>query len=196
MNWLDRAIDWVSPQSGLQRARCRSVSQALLAYEGVRSERRQGGWNTSGTSGNAEIGPRLGKLRDNGRDFTRNNPYGRRAPRDFAKRVVGTGIGGRAATGYESIDAVINERWAQFSRRCMSDRRIVLGAAQKLMVSSAFTSGDVLIRRWVRRPEDGLAVPLQLQILESDYLDHSKTQSTPTGYIIQGVDFSHIGEIR
>jgi lambda family phage portal protein len=69
-----------------------------------------------------------------------------------------------------------------------------------LIVSSCYESGEVLVRLWDRRLEDNLAVPLQIQILEPDYLDDTKTMivnsnGVVSGYIIQGIQFDPIGHI-
>jgi lambda family phage portal protein len=55
-------------------------------------------------------------------------------------------------------------------------------------------SGEVLIRRRWRYLTDGLAIPMQLQVLESDFLDAYKTIALPNGgKIVQGVEFDAIG---
>lgn len=191
-NWLDNAIGWFSPQAGLRRSRYR----ALLSYEAIRSERRQGGWTTSGTSGNAEIGVALKKIRDNARDMVRNNGYARRAVNEWSKRVVGYGIMPSAKTGSRELDKRINSLWNLWQAQCCSDSRLNFYAAEKLIVATQFVSGEALVREYTRRPEDGLAVPFQIQLLEPDYLDSSKTETTDTGYIIQGVQFDKIGRIQ
>lgn len=196
MNWLDKTISWVSPQAGLKRTRARLISEQLLSYEGVRSDRRMGGWNTSGASGNAEISVGLPRLRDNARALCRDNAYARRAKREWTKRVVGAGgITPRADTGSDMTNRIIQESWGLFAENCCSDSRMNFYAAERLIVSSAFESGESLVRLWDRRLEDGLAVPLQLQLLESDFLDSSKNQTLKNGYIIEGIQFDPIGRI-
>lgn len=190
-NWLDRAISWVDPNVGIRRARAR----ALLSYEAIRSERRQGGWTTTGTSGNAEIGVALSKIRNNARDMVRNNSYARRAVNEWTKRVVGYGIKPAAKTGDPELDKRINEYWEIWANRCSSDQRLNFYAAQKLLVGTHFVSGEALVRMYTRWPEDGLLVPFQIQLLEPDYLDTSKTETTSNGYIIQGIQFDKIGRI-
>jgi lambda family phage portal protein len=194
-NWLDRAIAWVSPEAGRKRVLARKLTDVVLGYDGVRSSRRQGGWNTSGSSGNAEIGVAASRLRSNARDLARNNAYGRKAKREWAKRVVGTGITPRPNTGNEKLNKTILEYWNPWTRQCCSDRRISFYAAEKLIVSSCYESGETLVRLWDRRPEDNLAVPLQIQLLEPDYIDDTKTQTISNGYIIQGVQYDPIGRI-
>ena len=58
-------------------------------------------------------------------------------------------------------------------------------------------SGEVLIRLRDRRVEDGLAVPLQLQVLEPDHLDSLKSSELPDGgFIVQGIEFDSLGRRR
>jgi lambda family phage portal protein len=195
MNWIDKAIGYVSPSAGLRRAKARAITEAVLNYEGVRSSRRQGGWNTTGSSGNAEIGVASSKLRYNARDLCRNNAYARKAKREWAKRVVGTGITPRPNTGSEKVNKTIVEYWNQWTEQCCSDSRLNFYAAQKMIVGACYESGECLVRIWDRRLEDGLPVPLQIQVLEGDYIDDAKTQTLANGYIIQGVQFDPIGRI-
>ena len=48
-----------------------------------------------------------------------------------------------------------------------------------------FESGECLIRFRYHRPEDNLSVPLQLQVLEPDYIDNNKNELLRTGGYIQ-----------
>jgi lambda family phage portal protein len=194
-NWLDRTITWLSPNAGLKRVRSRVLANQLLNYEGVRSPRRMGGWNTTGSSGNSEIGVASSKLRSNAHDLCRNNAYARKAKREWAKRVVGTGITPRPDSGSDSVDRKTTELWGKWSEQCCSDSRLTFSAAQKLIVSSCYESGEVLVRLWDRRLEDGLTVPFQIQVLEADYLDETKTMNLTNGFIVQGVQFDPIGRI-
>ncbi len=55
------------------------------------------------------------------------------------------------------------------------------------------SDGEVLIRRRYRRTADGLTLPVQLQVLEADYLDSNKTLDLPGGVIVNGVEFDLLG---
>jgi lambda family phage portal protein len=65
------------------------------------------------------------------------------------------------------------------------------------MVRSWLESGEVILRRRLRRLEDGLAVPLQVQILEADQLDGSREEvlGDSGARIVQGVEFDAIERI-
>lgn len=198
MNWLDRMLSWVAPKAALGRVRARKLVElaAALSYEGVRSSRRQGGWNATGSSGNAEISVATSTLRANARDLCRNNAYARKAKREWAKRVVGYGIKPRPDTGSKSLNDLIVNRYNKWVAVGCSDQRINFYAAQKMIVSSAFETGEVLVRLHDRRPEDGLPIPLQIQVLEGDYLDNDKSQQLKDGWIINGIEFDPLGRVR
>ena len=197
LNWLDKAVSWMSPTTGLRRMRAKAVADLFLSYEGVRSTRMMGGWNPQGTAGNAENGPSLARLRDNARDLGRNNAYAKRALREWAKKLVGYGITPQADTGNDVLNERIDgELWPSFVARCCSDQRTNYYAEQKRIARAGFESGECLIRFWMRRPEDGLRVPMQIQVLESDYIDTGKTETLKDGYIIQGIEFDMIGRVR
>ncbi|MFP3624426.1 phage portal protein, partial [Burkholderia sp. SIMBA_051] len=59
-----------------------------------------------------------------------------------------------------------------------------------LAARAFFGDGEVLVRRRLRRPDDGLPVPLQLQVLEGDLLPVEKNELRPDGgEIINGVEY-------
>ena len=55
--------------------------------------------------------------------------------------------------------------------------------------------GEVLIRLRARRPEDGLPVPLQIQVLEIDWLDSSRMGSNGANTIMNGIEYDVLGKI-
>lgn len=196
MNALDKAISFFSPGTGLRRARARQALGVIskLAYEGANVGRRTSGWNAAGSSANAEIGVSLTKLRDRARQLHRDNPHARKAVSEWSGTAVGTGITGRSKTGDTALDATVDTLWEEFCEVCDADGQLDFNGLQALVAETVFLSGEALVRRRKRFPEDGFTVPLQLQVLEGDYLDHEKTTSLPNGgVIIHGVEFDPIG---
>ncbi len=198
MNLLDRTIGLVAPGAGLRRAQARAA-MAMLArsYEGARIGRRTEGWVVAGTSANAEIGTAIARLRDRTRDLVRNNPYAAKAVQAVVSNLVGTGIMPRARAG----DAVVNDQadrlWARFAETCDADGLTDFSGLQALIVRTMVESGECLVRIRERRVEDELPVPLQLQLLEPDHLDTSKTGDVAGGgFVIQGVEFDALGRRR
>lgn len=194
MNWLDRLVGYLDPAAGFHRVRMRRAIDVLLAYEGAKVGRRTGDWVTTGGSANAEIGGALTLVRERARDLVRNNHFAARAVNSYAVNIVGTGIMPRARSGDEAIDAKIDELFNEWSERCDADGLEDFYGLQALVTRTCIESGEVLVRLRNRLPEDDLPVPLQLQVLEPDLLDQTKTEPTKDGgFIIQGVEFDGIG---
>ncbi|MBI2818132.1 MAG: phage portal protein [Acidobacteria bacterium] len=194
MNWLDQAISWVSPERGLRRVRARRAAEIVrMAYEGARLDRRTRTWITTGNSANAEIGSALVRLRERSRDLIRNNPYAARAVDEIVGNAIGTGITAQARSDKDKLAKTIQSVWLDWIEECDADNQVDLYGIQDLVARTVFESGECLVRFRVRPEKDGLKVPLQLQVLEPDYLDESKTQETDTGYIIQGIEFDLVG---
>jgi capsid protein len=164
-----------------------------LAYEGARTDRRTGGWVTTGNSANAEISVALAKLRERSRDLIRNNAYAARAVAEIVGNAIGTGITAQARSGDAGGGPVDQRRLGRMDRGVRRRRAARLLWSSGAVARTVFESGECLVRFRQRRESDGLTVPLQLQVLEPDYLDHTKTQKTETGYIIQGIEFDLVG---
>lgn len=191
-NWIDRAISWVSPQWGLQRSRARLAQATVrLAYEGAKTGRRTSGWSSSNKSANAEIGTDLATLRERSRELVRNNHFAAKAALEFAVKTVGAGI--TARTQSEQCQAM----WELWQRECSADGLPHFAAIQSLVARTVFEAGECLVRRRTRTQSvaAGMSVPIQLQVLEPDFLDMSKTSSLQDGgYIIHGVEFNSWGQ--
>lgn len=190
--WLDDLIGYFSPASSLNRHMARSSLQQVRAFEAAKKTRRTAGWNATGGSANTEAISGLVNLRNRSRDLVMNNSY---AASWLDKRVtnaVGTGIVCKFAK-----DKAAQKAWAEWIRVCDADGQLDFNGLQALAARCMDESGEVLVRFRNRRPEDGLAVPLQIQILEPDFLDHEKTEDLKDGgYIIGGVEFNAIGKLQ
>ncbi len=196
MHWLDRMTMPVAPRWTLRRQHARAAAALVQRhYEAAASGRRTQGWNRTSTDANAAIGPSLARLREVARDLVRNNPYAEAAINAICDHTVNWGIVAKTKDA-RAQDAW--NRWAN-STDCDADGRHNFAGLQKLVLSTVIESGEVLVRRRIRREEDGFAIPMQLQVLEPDYLDTSKdtTVLSASGVItrrtIQGIEFDALG---
>lgn len=189
MNLLDRTIAWFAPQRGLQRAQARAaLGVARQAYDGARGGRRTDGWVAGNTSANAEnlaAGP---KLMARTRDLVRNDPLLANAKRNVKLYAVGTGI-----------ELQINDKrwqalWDRFVASADASGMMDFYGLQALAAGTIFESGSILIRRRMRRGEDELPVPMQLEALEPDHLDVARDGTHDSGgWILNGIEFDAIG---
>lgn len=192
MNFLDRTIAWFAPQWGLRRERARMMARH---FESASSGRRTDGWSRRSTDANAAAsGPTLARLRAQARDLVRNNPWARRGLRRIVSNTVGWGITPKA--NGRSADHV-QDLWKQWGEttQCDAAGRLNFYGLQRLAMRTIVQSGEVLIRRRMRLPIDGLAIPMQLQILEPDFLDTTmdNMRGEAGGQVVQGVEFDQLG---
>jgi len=194
-SWIDRVARQIAPRWQLKRLRARMTHDlALRHYEAAGGGRRTQGWRRSGTDAVQATGPFLGPLRDVARDLVRNNPHAESALSTIAEDTVGWGIVAKPKKGNRRAQEVW-QAWAG-TTACDADGRHDFYGLQQLIMRTVAESGECLVRRRLRLPEDNLPIPLQLQILEPDFLDTSKDSAgvLPGGNrIVQGVEYDALG---
>ena len=186
---FDRLIGYVSPRTGLLRAVARS--QLARAYEGAS---RRDGWapRRSGASANTDHRADAAELRSRSRALVQNVPYVTKSIRALVSNTIGTGITPRSlAQGNlaERFDALFAE-WAKVAD---ADGPGGFYGMQAKAYRAREVDGEVLIRFRYRQPQDGLPVPLQLQLLEIDWLDSSKNGTVGGNTVINGIEYDFLG---
>ena len=202
-NFIDKFIGFLNPRAGLERVRARAaLEQVARHYEGATKGRRTDGWKTYSSSARTSTESAINRLRDRSRDLTRNNPYAAKALAVIETNTVGTGIVPRAllssTRGSPKRAENIMKLWRDWAETtaCDADGRHDIYGLQALVMRTVAESGECLIRRRWRRGSDGLAVPLQLQVLEPDFIDTTKDTigKIDNGTeIVQGIQFDALG---
>lgn len=193
--WLDDLIGVFAPMTAFRRKQARAAMDVVSrAYDGAKVGRRTDGWTTNSGSANTEVFGAGSRLRDRARDLARNNPYGKKAKRVFADNFVGSGIKPRARTKMDRLNKQVMAAWTAWAAECDAEGNCDFYGLEALIVRSIFESGEVFVRFRDRFASDGLTVPFQLQVLESDYLDTSKNYEVGNGgYVRQGIEFDKLG---
>jgi lambda family phage portal protein len=169
-------------------------------YEAGAVGRRTQGWNRATGDANAVLLGYLERVRNNVRDLTRNNPYAESALTTIVDHVVGWGIvaapkKGSSPKAPSNVARALWKAWAE-TKACDADGRQDFYGLQAQVMRTVVEAGECLVRRRWRRPEDELPIPLQLQVLEPDFLDTQKegAANESGNRIIQGVEFNRIGQ--
>lgn len=194
--WFDRAIAAVAPQWGLRRREAR-VKLSKRSYDAASGGPRTADWRRDNGDANVANGPYLVRVRETSRELKRNNGWARRALAVWGNNVIGRGLVPVAIGVDEYTAGQANEIWREWaeSTLCDHDGRQLFRGKQRLAFDSMIESGECLLAR--RRGPGGI---LQVQLLESDYLDHNKnglnadgTFGEEGGPIIHGVEFNDRG---
>lgn len=202
-SWLDQLIGFFSPRAKKNRMIDRYRTELIekihdkRKYDGAGSGRRFEGWYTSGSSANSEIERGIFNLRNRARDLRRNNPLACRGLQVITSNVVGRGIKTRLLSTSELRTKRARDLWNRWANTtaCDFEGRKTLGQIQNLIMDSVAESGEVLVRLRRVIPDDKNPLPIQLQVLESDFLDSNLTNySTKDGVSIMGIEFDSNGK--
>lgn len=202
-NWVDNVIGFFSPSAKARRLKSKYVSKVigdqLRKYDGAGAGRRQKGYGQDSTSADAETKKGGKTLRDRARDAVRNDPYAARFVQLVTSNVVGSGIVSQIKTKdrkpAEELDALW-KRWTR-SRAIDYDGRNDFLGLQRLVLDTVTQSGECLIRRRRLRSRSNVSIPLQLQILEPDFLNTGQENFSPDkdgNFTVQGIKFDKNGK--
>src|SRR3990167_1769750 len=121
--------------------------------------------------------------------MVRDNTYAAQVVNVITSYAVGYGISAKVKVDPRNLKEKIEPAWERWVDECDAARQLDFYGLQNMVARTVVESGECLVRRRDRRPSDGLRIPVQLQVIEPDYLDLNKTGATDTGYIIHGVEF-------
>ncbi len=192
-NIIDRAIGMFNPKWGLSRLAYRRSYEA--ASYGRRSKSLSG---ASSTGPNLEITQSFQTLRNRSRHLVRNNGWQKRALGVVADNTIGIGIR-PAPVGTRNQIKKIKQIWANWAETTDCDwyGKHTFYGLQRLIMSEVAESGDCLIIRRKIIPEYPGQLPIKLQVLEGDQLDHNRNYKlsvkikgkTVEGYARLGVQY-------
>jgi lambda family phage portal protein len=175
------------------RARKTPVAKAATGeitnkYDAAGMGRRMAGWQPPSTGPNRAIYG-LQKIRDRSRDATRNDWTGESGIQKWTTNLVGIGIVPRAKRiKSKERKQAVQDLWEDFCNTCDADGVLTFYGMQTLGVRAWLESGEVFIRKRPRFPDAGLPVPLQVQLIEAEYvplLDADSYPGLPSGNTIR-----------
>lgn len=191
MNKLDQIISYFSPNTARQRVQNRVMLNHLVEhskktrrFEAASKGNRVSGWHTSSGSINEMMRQSLQTIVDRSRYLGLNNSYAKRGIKAIAGHTVGAGIVPQIKKASSKTEELFKE-WSE-SLDIDADGRHDLYGLQYLVMKTVVESGECLVRKRLRPKSFGLKFPLQLQVIEPDYLDTSKG--------VMGVEFDKNGK--
>lgn len=165
-----------------------------VAYDAAGSGRRASNWFPTTDAINAIVEGSVDTLRARSRDMVRRNPYAATARERYVSNIVGTGVVPVPKTKDKDFRSALRELWDEFVDECDADGISDFYGQQALVMGGTFEAGETFARFRPRRAEDGLAVPLQIQLLESDFLRSTMNENLASGNRIrQGIEFNGLG---
>lgn len=169
------------------------AADMVRAYDAARQSRRTENWLTTGASAAAEVGVAAVRLRERARDLVRNSAIAAAAVDRWVSALVGTGMLARTRPRNPDIERV----WGQWAAQCDASGVTDWGGVQSLVARAVVESGECFVRLRAAQPTAARPVPLQLEVLEADYLDATITRGLDDGgAVIQGIELDAAGARR
>lgn len=191
-NIVDKIVGFFDPRAGLKRMAAREVM--ARAYEGASTK---DGWlpRRSGASADADFIADGSMLRNRARSLRSNVPEIRRGTKLWGAYVIGTGITTLFKHKRKAVAEKLNDAYVKFVKDADADGRLNLYGLLRNAENTMRTDGEVLIRIRPRRASDAFHVPMQLQLLEIDWLDTTRTQieQGTNNVTVCGIEYNGIG---
>ena len=128
-------------------------------------------------------------LKERARDAYRNNPWARRAVDSIAVGVVGAGIKPQLRLANAELKQRVQAAWLEWTDQADFGGRFDFYGLEQAALKAAMIDGESLVRMVI---EPGQRVPLQLQLLGSEYLDVSRAHAQT----LNGIEYDAAGRRR
>ncbi len=179
---------------GLLSTAKRIFAPRNAAYSAAGEGRRTKSWYAPSLSANRAIIADLGKLINRSRAAIRNDPWASSGIVKLVSNIIGKGITPKSLIEDDDLRDQVQVLFQEWSNEFDADGLLSFTGQQSLVTRAMLEGGECFIRLRPRRPEDNLAVPLQLQIVESEYVPISYNKTLDNGHTIKaGIEFNKIG---
>jgi lambda family phage portal protein len=163
-------------------------------YDGVGFGRRTLAWMPGNLGAVATLAYAQDALRAKSRDLVRRNAWAAAGLEAFVSNAIGTGIKPQSMVADPSLREAIHAAWWDWCEEADAAGLTDFYGLQALACRAMLEGGEVFLRIRYRRPEDGLAVPMQVQVLEPEHVPVTYHAVADNGNTIRcGIEFDSLG---
>jgi lambda family phage portal protein len=175
----------------------KTASGVNAKYDAAGTGRRMAGWNPPSQGPNRAL-QGLQTIRNRARDVSSNDWSGESGVQKWTTSLVGIGITPRfKRVKSQERKRELSDLWSDFVAQSDADCVLNLYGQQTLVVRSWLDAGEVFVRRRPRFLDEGFPVPLQIQIIEAEFvplLDSESWAGLPAGNRIRsGIELDKRG---
>ena len=169
------------------------MSDSNVTYLGAGQGRRMRAVRPASVGPNASLRG-LESLQSRARHNARNDAWEVAALDKRVANAIATGIQAKAKWGTKDQRKAADRLWDRWVKYSDADGVLTFYGQQALAWREWDEAGEVFIRLRMRRASDGLPVPLQVQLIESEQCPRSYFGTAPNGNAIRcGIEFDRIG---
>jgi lambda family phage portal protein len=180
---------------GVLRSFRRRIGAFVGGFDAAQSNRRLRGFRPARAHVNSLLAAAGPEMNARARWLVRNNGYAANALESWAANAVGDGIKPsssiKAARRKEALQAL----WLHWTDESDAEGLTDFYGLQRRVAREVFMTGECFVRFRPRREDDGLSVPLQLQVLPAEMLPLERNGPVGLGgnMIRQGIELDAIG---
>ena len=162
-------------------------TMGTFPFDAAGKGRRGYGWNPSYLGINTLLFSHGLELLTRNRDAARNSAWAVGAIDSYVANAIGRGIRLIPQHPDEKIRELIRQKWerwihesdVEYDPKNPASGQTDFYGQQMIMAREVMEAGEVFVRFWPRSPKEGLAVPLQLQLIEAEQLPLWRNQPAP-----------------
>jgi lambda family phage portal protein len=163
-------------------------------YDGVGSGRRAMSWSVGNPGAVAAMLFSQNELRAKSRDLVRRNAWANAGLESYVANAIGTGIKPQSMVQDTRLRESVQALWRDWTVDADAAGVTDFYGLQAMACRAMLEGGEALVRLRYRRPEDGLPVALQIQVLEAEHLPIALNTTADNGNAIRaGIEFDALG---
>lgn len=171
------------------------ITVKASAYEAATQGRRAAGWIAPSSGPNASLTHSLATLRNRSRAAYRNNPLIQIGTRRNVSNEIGTGIVPRFRSDDFKFAKAMTSAFDRWSSECDPDGSLDYYGLQTQMCRARRSGAECFVRLRRRSHGSGLEIPIQIQVLESEFVPETMYETRPNGNKIKaGIEFNKRGQ--
>ena len=157
--------------------------------------RRAVNWRAPGTGPTSGLTGDLGTLINRSRAALRNDPWASAGINKLVANIVGTGIKPKSEAADDEFRKELQQLFLDWTDESDADGVLDFYGQQSLAARAMLEAGECFVRLRPRKLEDRLSVPLQIQILEAEFVPWSYNDQLANGHTVRaGIEFNKIGK--
>jgi lambda family phage portal protein len=155
------------------------VTGGQAPYDAAGTGKRSSSWNPGNDAISALLMASGDTLRRKVRQLVRNNGWASNALDTYVANAIGTGIVPTSSHPAPAIKQAIEQAWLRWTDESDADGVCDFYGQQQLAARMMLEGGETFARLRPRRPQDGLFIPLQVELLESEQCPITMNQNLP-----------------
>jgi lambda family phage portal protein len=173
----------------------RRVGAFVGGFDAALSNRRLRGFRPARAHVNSLLATAGAEMNSRARWLVRNNGYAANAIESWAANAVGDGIKPSATIKAPKRKEALQRLWLAWTDEADAEGLTDFYGLQRRIAREVFMTGEAFVRFRPRRADDGLLVPLQLQVLPAEMLPAERNLATGDcgNPVRQGIEFDAIG---